>query len=272
MVTTKFDVFPELPPELQEEIWQFAAHQEANSSARIQLIAPDPRGTSYPRLLPVLDSNLRYRPKDYYPEIQLRLVHRSHTLPGLFSACQASRNAIKPFYKVWEKETGGNVYVNEKRDVMYFQGSRFWLLRILHVAGRMNSEDDQVARLQHMSQLQDCHNLAFDMNTVPRSTAHGVQYWLRTFTGLKSMVVVVNAERKEVAAGTRFVLSSNERVREALVGSSWNFGWIDSITQAFLHRDIFEAGLQIPKLEFVLMSKSEVGDKWSKNLPVHSIR
>ncbi|KAE9373060.1 hypothetical protein N431DRAFT_438444 [Stipitochalara longipes BDJ] len=272
MDTPTFEVFPKLPLELQQLIWQLAAQQEVDSTpARIRLIVPDPRGTSYPRLLPVLDTNLRYRPKVYYPEIQLRLVHRSHTLSGLFSACQASRDAIKPLHRVWEKEKGGTVYVNEKKDVMYFKGPRFWLLRVIHLSAGRASEDDQIAQLQYMAQLQGCHNLAFDMNIVTYASRHLVHNWLRTLTDMKKMVVVMNAEKKEIFDESKFVVSSSEEVtREALKGSSWSFD-PDSITQAFQHDVIRWAGLNIPELEFVLISNPEGVEEWSKNLVVHSI-
>jgi len=162
--------------------------------------------------------------------------------------------------------------VNEKKDVMYFRGARFWLLRIIRAGGRMNSEDDQVVRQQHMAQLQGCQNLAFDMNIVPHVSIHLVQCWLGTFTDMKKMVMVINAQKKEVSAKTSFVVSYNEKViREALLGSSWEVTRIDSITRIFLHDDIRQAGIYIPKLEFVLISDPEAGEKWSENLPVHSL-
>lgn len=272
-----FELFPKLPLELQQEIWQLAAQEEADSTpARIKLIAPEKRGTRYPRRLPVLDANLRYRPKSYYPEIQLRLVHRSHTLPGLFSACQASRNAITPFYSVWEKDNGGNVYVNEKRDVIYFKGPRHWLLHTIHAMRiQMASEDDQIAGLQHMVQLQGCHNLAFDMNMVPCGPRQHSESWLRTFTNMKTMLVVINAQgfiRKKISDGSRFVVPSGDSViREALMAYPWNFTLIDRITQIFHHDVVRQAGVNIPKLEFVLISDPEVEEKWSKDLLVHSI-
>jgi hypothetical protein len=265
MSTSTFEFFPKLPLELQQEIWQLAA---TSPPSRIHLIAPDPRGTVYPRLLPMLDSNLKYRPKDFYPEIQLRLQHRAHVLPGLFSACHASRNAILPLYTLWESENGNNVYVNEKKDVLYFHSVRFWLLRIFLKIGGM-SEDDQIARLQHMDQLKDCWNLAFDMDAVPPVKYH---LWFRTLTGMKTMVAVVNAEKREVGDRSRFVVSEKEEVvREALVGSNWSFDRLDFIAKDFQNSGVGGAGYKIPDVKFVLISNSEAEEKWSKDLPVYAM-
>jgi hypothetical protein len=69
-----------------------ATYTQADSHPpRIHPIASD-LDTRHP---PSLDSDLRYRPRSFYPEIQLRLAHRSHTLPALFSTCRESRDLIK---------------------------------------------------------------------------------------------------------------------------------------------------------------------------------
>jgi hypothetical protein len=276
--TPTFHFFPKLPLELQQDIWQLAAQAEADSTpARIRLIAPDMRNTFSPRQLPVLDANLRYRPKNYYPEIQLRLLHRRHTVPSLFSACRASRDAIKPLYTVWEKQDGGSVYVNEKRDVFYFKyspGKAFWLLRtIAWMESGPCTEDDQIARLQYMAQLQGCRNLAFNRAMVPRGPQQWVLNWIRTFADMKTMVVVLNGVWEDLLDGSQFVVSSGERViGEALdVAAGSSLGILsDMKSMTRLYRDN-DFDIRVPKVEFVLISNSWREEKWAKDLLVHSI-
>jgi hypothetical protein len=201
-----FTIFPKLPLELQHEIWNLAAQAEADSTPpRIHLFEPDPPG--FKCELPLLDPNLRYRPKPYYPEIQLRLIHRSHSLHALLRTCRASREAAKRLYTAWEKEGGGYVYVNKERDIFFFghSWSLFWFLRttfrlIYFPAGHAKvTYSDQVARLQHMAQLSGCQNIAISyFNWV--WAMRNLLLFLESFENLKTLVLVLDSPWRPLPA------------------------------------------------------------------------
>jgi hypothetical protein len=191
-----FTVFPKLPLELQHEIWNLAAQAEADSTPpRIHLFEPDPADMKCE--LPLLDSNLRYRPKPYYPEIQLRLIHRSHSPPPLLRTCRASREAAKRLYTVWEKSSGGYVYVNKKRDIFFFghHWSFFWFLRttirLINFPVARATYSDQVARLQYMAQLSGCQNIAIDYYNWAWAMRNPLLF-LESFESLKTLVLVLD--------------------------------------------------------------------------------
>jgi hypothetical protein len=198
-----FTVFPKLPLELQHEIWNFAAHAEADSTPpRIHVFEPDSPG--FKCELPLLDSNLRYRPKPYYPEIQLRLSRRSHSLPALLNTCRASREAAKRLYTAWDQAGGGYVYVNKERDIFLFghHWSSFWFLRttirlinFLPPGYAKVTYADQVARLQYVAQLSGCQNIAFNYFNWAWVIRKPLLL-LESFESLKTLVLVLDEPRR----------------------------------------------------------------------------
>jgi hypothetical protein len=264
----QFTLFPNLPVEIQHEIWALAAYEQVDSlPRRIQAIAPD--GVAESRRLPTLDSNLRYRPKTFYPEIQLRLHHRSHSLPALFSACSASRDAIKKLYSVWEKKDGGSVYVNKKKDVIFFGGSLvdYWFLMTLENLGTpWCREDDQIALLQFMAQLRGCRNVAFEVHAWPlwRQTSQKILHWLQAFADMKTMILLANISRSGWEEhDDEFVLPTDDLLETK--------GWWYKPGLNNLRVAEKELGIEITKVQPVLaVPKGKPREDWTRGLSLHS--
>ncbi|KAE9376662.1 hypothetical protein N431DRAFT_435911 [Stipitochalara longipes BDJ] len=195
--TSSFTLFPNLPIEIQDQIWDILAREQSDSlPPRIHPIARDPESWR----LPGLESDLRCLPQPPHLEIQLNLVYRSYPLPALFKVlfilCRGSRDAMKRLnYCVWERKKRGYVYVNKEKDIFYFSGwgGDYWvLLKALTPDASKYGEEDEIARQQFMVQLQGCRNIAFDVVTSPIHACETEQVlsWLDTFKDMRSLIVV----------------------------------------------------------------------------------
>jgi hypothetical protein len=106
--TSEFTCFPKLPREIQDQMSDMATYTQADSHPpRIHPIASD-LDTRHP---PSLDSDLRYRPRSFYPEIQLRLAHRSNEAKTLirlwaFGQITSLKKTVKQYCKIslWENQ------------------------------------------------------------------------------------------------------------------------------------------------------------------------
>jgi hypothetical protein len=271
-----FTLFPSLPLEIQDQIWATAANNQADTLIpRIHPTASD-RET---RALPSLDSNLRYRPKPFYLEIQLGLAPRSHPLPVLFSTCRESRDAIKKLYSVWEKKDRdgvggvGYVYVDKRRDVLYFAGwglDHWVLLKALNSSITPYHKDDEIARQQFMVQLRGCRNVAFDFSTCPihSFSTRQILDWMETFRDMRKMIVVFDLGSGKTSSGEEeFVILDEETLKvrgRRMAGRFQNMtGRLKEVEK--------EMGVRVPEVEAVfLVGKGEARVAWAKDLLVHS--
>jgi hypothetical protein len=79
---SSFPLFPNLPTEIQDQIWDILAHEQSSSlPPRIHPIARDPESWR----LPGLESDVRCLPQSStsHPEIQFRVVYRYYELPSV---------------------------------------------------------------------------------------------------------------------------------------------------------------------------------------------
>jgi hypothetical protein len=89
---------------------------------------------------------------------------------------------------------------------------------------------------------------------------------------MKTMVVVVNAEKREVGDRSLFVVSEKDEVfREALVGFNWSFDRLDFIAKDFQDSRMRGTEFKFPDVRFVLISNPGAEEKWSKDLLVYAM-
>jgi hypothetical protein len=137
---SSFHLFPKLPTEIQQLIWDVASIIIPKSSPSIYAIAPDPENyfEDFTKTFRLVE-----RAKED-PQLKI-LRERSFLVPSLLHVSQESRRAALREYSLWPtaamslakypdtKRDGKNIYVNKKHDIFYFgeDMSEYWFLDLL---------------------------------------------------------------------------------------------------------------------------------------------
>lgn len=159
-----FSVFPGLPLELQHEIWEiFAADEAEEAPSCLQRMRPIPHSNT-----------MHISPRT----LEVRVVNQPHTLPLSLQICANSRHAAAKFYTPWLKEDGGHVFVNKAKDVFWFVSERpafcnyLFLLRDIICGGEDPIPDDIniLSYRRFYDQMKGIRHIAFDNDTFTHVT------------------------------------------------------------------------------------------------------
>lgn len=167
----------------------------------------------------------------------------------------------------------GYVYVDKRRDVLYFArwGLDHWvLLKALNSSITPYHKDDEIARQQFMVQLRGCRNVAFDFSTCPihSFSTRQILDWMETFRDMRKMIVVFDLGSGNTSSGEEeFVILDEETLKvrgRRMAGRFQNMtGRLKEVEK--------EMGVRVPEVEAVfLVGKGEARVAWAKDLLVHS--
>lgn len=154
-----FLFFPELPQEIQHEIWDIFATGEAEEApSRLQRLRPTPAS-----------STMHTSPRT----LEVGIVNQSHSLPLSLQICSNSRSAATKIYTPWLKEGGGYVFVNKAKDIFWFVSERptfcnyLFLLRDLICGGEDPIPDDIniLSYCRFYDQMKGIRHIAVDNDT-----------------------------------------------------------------------------------------------------------
>jgi hypothetical protein len=201
---TSFSLFPDLPTELQRQIWQIAIVSEAEESApRNQRIAPDP-----PEFKRELGGD---------EKIQLSIINQPHELPTLLQVCSTSRECAERIYTRWPRYSGGYIYVDKARDIFHFaekEFRRFWLLGALHARNVAHATiSDHIALSCFKDQVNGVRHLAFDFQIWKDLQQKECRPCLYTFfDDMKTMTIAFHDLDRGRVADRRFQFVSREYI------------------------------------------------------------
>jgi hypothetical protein len=193
-----FTCFTKLPAELRHKIWSLTCKADHNGGPRIQSIMAD-------WWVPYLDQETPQSWRHY-------TISRNtlYPAPSVLHICRESRNIALTIYKAWPHASGqhdtynslvdsGNmVYVNEGKDIFYFD-CHFLPLRLLAKpkGGMRYTDADVAAREDFFNQCEGIRHVAldewfFDHTNINLETQEFAR-WLNTLSSL-TVTPCYNAE------------------------------------------------------------------------------
>ncbi|KAK0119139.1 hypothetical protein ONS96_012206 [Cadophora gregata f. sp. sojae] len=158
-----FTVFPQLPMELQQEIWSIAIAVQYHQEKRFLRVAPDPKS---------LD-----RTDDDAEHSQLRIIsdihRRPRLVPSLLHVCQHTRHEAIKGYELWGctdpityDTNDAKVYVKVDVDSFFFGDADlddFWVLHTFFKESEPeNADADDTARGNFIEQIGLIKHFTFD--------------------------------------------------------------------------------------------------------------
>lgn len=199
---SQFSRFPELPKEIQEEIWQYASIVIPEADTRIHRIAPSP-SWQYTR--------------SSADEVWFTVMPQNSTpVPSLLHVCKHSRDVALLVYELWpcgdiddkyqRTRIRAFVYVHNKCDIFYFgqreggntDASDYWFLLNLCTSRTQYGDLSAIAARARFKEITasirhwafDC--TIWDTRTEPSFTrrAH-IPHWYKTIFRAKSITVVL---------------------------------------------------------------------------------
>jgi len=169
-----FPLFPSLPTEIQQEIWLQAASAEAAGGERIHRIAPN---------IPI--GGIGYTPQQDY----FRIINQN-PVPSLLQVSRDSRCAAKRMYELWPTSKGGNIFVCEDSDILYFADRSpiyYWFL----LEGKKEASRGDLAVLSNLSkQLRGARHLALD-DEIFALLMGGNVVWAKILENLETLTIIL---------------------------------------------------------------------------------
>jgi hypothetical protein len=227
MAHSHFIKFPELPKELQEDVWRYASTALPEADSRIHRIAPSP--------------SFRYT-RASADEVWFTIMPQQLTpVPSLLHVSKHSRDVALKVYQLWpcgeiddkyqKKHIRAWIYVHKKHDIFYFgqreggntDASDYWFLHNLCTDKTQYGESTaRSARAKFLELINGIEHWAFDGTIWDTRTARDytwqshVPIWYRTIFQAKTITIVLgNTPEQNTKLAFMPVTGGERRVKVA---------------------------------------------------------